>query len=140
MGFMLEFLPTVFIVLNALALSFMAVRNYRNSGTLELMKSFNSYFISYIFTWLLVFFLVIVMPTSAKVDGGLAGLAQGNSNLAAYGSGLLFCPAFIPALLVLAYIFTRVPGNEGKLSYALSRFWFSSRSCMQPGRQTRTRQ
>ena len=115
----MELFALALLCLNALALSFMAIQNYRQSGTLELMKGFNNYFISYVFAWLLVFFLVFAMPTSAKMDGGLENLAQGNANLAAYGSGILCCPITIPVLLILAYVFTKIPGNEGRLSYVL---------------------
>jgi len=107
------------LAINALALCAVAVQNYRGAGTLDLMKSFNTYLLTYVLAWLLVFFLAFAMPSSAKLDGGLEKLAQGNANLVAYGSGILCCPVTIPILLVFAYVFAKMPGNEGRLSYAL---------------------
>lgn len=101
---------------NALALAVVAVQNYKNSGTLEMMKSFNNYFLSYVLAWLLVFLLAFSLPTSAKIDGAQPA---GNLKLLANGIGLLLCPAFIPVLLIFAYVFVKIPGNESRLSYAL---------------------
>ena len=113
----METLAYALLILNALALSFVAVQNYRSSGTLELLKNFSNYFLTYVLVWMLIFLLAFVLPASARMEGGLADLAKGNFKLDISGS--LCFPAAVPLLIIFTYAFVRIPGNEGKLSYAL---------------------
>jgi len=105
--------------LNALALIVVAVQNYRNAGTLELMKSFNNYLLSYVVVWMLIFLLAFSIPANVSMGSSLDDLAKGNLKFSASGGGLLCCPILIPIFCVIAYVFTRIPGNDGKFSYAL---------------------
>ncbi|MFA6328471.1 MAG: hypothetical protein WCY41_03425 [Candidatus Micrarchaeia archaeon] len=112
----MDFFPALLILINALALTAVAIQNYRGSGTLELMKGFSNYFFSYIIALALAFLLAFALPASAKTSGG-GELAKGNPALGATGG--LCLPLAIPLLIAFAYIFTRVPGNEGRLAHVL---------------------
>ena len=113
----METLAYALLILNALALSFVAIQNYLRFGTLELLKNFSNYFLTYVLVWMLILMLAFTLPASARMESGLADLAKGNLSISVSGS--LCLPAAIPLLIIFAYAFTRIPGNEGRLSYAL---------------------
>ena len=112
-------LSLVILVINALALALVAIWNYRNLGTLVLMKNFNSYFLSYMVTLLLVLLLGSVLGAGWFSS---SDLSINSPKFLANWLGFFLCfPAFLPLVIIIAfgYAFTKIPGNEGRLSYAL---------------------
>ena len=91
------------IMLNSLALGYVALHDYRSGKSEALCENTNSYFAAYFITTIIAFLLIFVLPFKT---------GQANPN----DHALLL--AIVPLLLAFIYIYCKI-SNNGKLAFVL---------------------